>query len=590
MTNAVPYNYVPPSVSGYFASDPYNFGGPTSGKLGDAKFHPSYKTKVIQRTPEGDIVHWQVVIEDLRGGLNCTFGKFSSELVYESGDYDRILFSDADARFYRTLCLPQTTTSQSVNSAITPATGIHSANAFGKLHIALGGTAGHQLFAESGTPGTMTDLAFGPGTTQVTALARVAIGGASANESLIMGFASGPALVIDSSYSSTSMDSSTTNLWGAIQTFTNNNQLLLYAGTKILGLDSTVAVTTAPEVLLNNVPSGGYALGMAKLGGAPIRPTWVFPLNPGGSVVLSDTGFYGRVVQTSVEGTDYFEIPTGLKYVQSACISNDSAVIATDGQRLTINDGRSQPRDLMIIEDRVYAGANSNSWGANTVKIRGVAARGPEVWVEMVATGASVTRWFERYDTVHNSWHQTGLGKTLTSGDGTVLMAGSMPWSDATGWLVTYSGVNTHRFSAVFAPPYGSNPYTLGNTSTNALFTYDSPAVFLSPWWELPGLEGYPKLISRIDFLGDVDTSPGSTVGVYVTGGAHVDFISGLSRRAQLADLIDTGDIFYQLQFAVTLSATTAHTTPNALPILLEGYCFVKNLDPPYSFIDDQQR
>lgn len=596
---ATPYNYVPPSVSGYFPNDLYNYGAPASGKIGEAKFHPSYKTKVIKRTPEGDVVHWQVLIEDMRGGLNCTFGKFSSELIYESGDYDRIAWTDAEARFYRTLCLPQLTTQQTLTQAIQAFSGVHSANAFNKLHIAMGNnTYSPVVFAESTAPTlTGTSIPSPAGGGFISCLRTVAIGGASPAERLMLGSASAAAILYDSNYVGTSMHGDTIQCYGAIQTFINNNTLLIMSNGALRSLDSTVAVNTQPTVTLANVPIGGWAMGLAKLAGAPIRPYWVFPTNPGGAIIMADTGFYGRVVSTNPEGNDYQEVPTGLRWVQMACIANDSAIVASDGQRVTINDGRSTPRDILCLTDRLYAGTNTANFSDYTVKIRGVGARGPEVWVELVATNNVTTyRWWERYDMVHNAWHQMSKAYTLSGTDSTVLMAGSMPWSTASGYIYTYSGTASgstgHQVSAIQALPYGTNPYTAYNSLTGTVATYDNNINLTSPKWELPGLEGHPKMATRLEFLGDLDAGGAGSQCTVTAGNLTGTYITGLSQRAQLADFVDTGDVFYPLQITLTgqRGSGNTHVTPNFLPILVEGYCFVRNVELPYAFIDDQNR
>ena len=591
----MPYNnetgiYTPPAVSGFYPSDLYEFGKQFQSS-GQPDTKPEFSARVIDRLPEGDIIAWRVTLRSVHGGLNTTIGDFER-------DYDRVSSSTLDTRWYRALLLPQLTTNATTPDPGGTLVGMHSCNVMDRLWWGIGSTANNALFNEtSATDSTPQAITYTP-TGSICSLSAVKSGSATAARMLAVGRTGSNEAQLISSVTGTvnaTMHTDTYRCWGIIQTFINNNQLLIYSNGAIRYLDSTVAATTQPTVGLSDVPDGGYALGMAKLSGAPVRPYWWWPYEDNNSGnLLSSAEKPGRVVSTNQEGTDYQEIPLGLKYIFSSCVVNNSAIAASDKERVVIYDGRAAPRDIPWITDR-------EPDSDRVYECRGLFANGPELWIRVnqkAASGATAntnTRIFwEVYNIETNAIHR--VSETYTAGStGSYgnLPGGSMPYSQTTGFAQTYEDGSWRK---IFVPVYGYNPYTLyRQTSAAASGTgneYAESGTYTSPEWELPGLEGWPKIVSRILFMGDVDSGGSASTAATITitaGNMSGQFDVGHSGRAQLADMDDNGSAFYRLQVAITMARTTGSTrfTPNGLPVIIEGYAFVGNNKPPYGFYED---
>ena len=580
-------SYTPPSVSGYFPSDLFNASaGFTQSQ--QQQLQAKLSLRVVDRLPEGDIIFGQVTVEDTRGGLNVTQGRFDE-------DFDRIASGDLDGRFYRTLILPQLITNTATPDPGGTLVGMHAVNFNNLLHIGIGSTTNAALFAETSASNPVIAAVTHTPTSSITMLSTAAAGAANSATRLAVGYSAVAQVVrlLDTAYTSTDMGAATGRCWGLIQTFINNNTLLIYSQGAIRYLDSTVAVNTAPTVGLSNVPNGGFALGMAKLAGAPIRPYWVWPLveNTDG-MLLSTAERPGRVVSTNQEGTDYQYIPMGLKFVFSACVVNGTAIVATDKERVMYYDGRSTARDLGWTSARTPD-------GNRIYECRGVAANGPEVWVRVnhkaAANGAGNTNaWWEVYNLETGAWHIVSTSTTMTStGSYSNLPGGSLPLSETTGFIQDYSDGSWRR---MFVPVYGYNPYNTYRQTDSAQASsgneYAASATFTAPDWEIPGLEGWPKLTTRILFMGDVDSGGTAATPAYVTwtaGNMSATFGTGLSGRAQLYDVLDNQDLWYKFAPTCTVARTTASTryTPNALPVMFEFLAFVGAGATPWGFVED---
>ena len=583
-------NYVPPRVSGYFPLDLFNFGAGLPQRQGVVPAQARFSARVIDHVEgEGDIIHWKWIIDDFRGGLNVTVGEIEN-------DFDRVTSSTADTRYYRTLILPQLTTAATTPDPGGTIVGIHHCNIFNTLMLGVGSTTDSALFSETSTTNPVIAAVTYTPTSSITGMAPVVIGGASAATRLLITRRTDPPQIISSATGTVAgtMHTNLDNSWGAIQTFVNDNQILIMAGNTLYGLAQSAAISDAPTALLTTLPAGGYALGMAKLSGAPIRPYWVWPKETTTAGMLGSTETPGRVVSTNQEGTDYQEIPMGLKHVYFACIVNDSAIVATDRFRITYYDGRTAPRDLNWIADR---SSNSDRY----YECRGLFSNGAEIWAEVTSrastsatAGTNTQRWWEVYDLQNNSWHQVSATQTLsTTGVMGTPAGGALPLSQATRFTHVYSDVSWRR---IFVPEYGYTPFTLYRNSGSAAGTgtgneFEASATVTLPQLELPGMEGWPKIVSRISFLGSMDeggTAATAATCTVTAGNMAATFATGFTGRSQLVNVEDTGDTFYRLETTITFARTTDSTrfTPNILPIVIEGYGFVKDLEPPYSFAE----
>ena len=589
-------NYTPPSVSGYYPPDLFNLGAPEA-KTGQRTLKGLYSVRVVDKLPEGDIIQWKVIVEDARGGLNLTQGHFDD-------DYDRVSSSDLDTRHYRTLILNQLTTNQS--GSVTPTAnfyGVHSAMFSSKLHIGVGSTANRALFAETSTSDpTLAVVTYSPASA-ITHMGTISTGSAMANARLAIGHESNVVQLLDAAYATTAMHADTAGCYGIIQTFINNNQLLIYSGGSIRYLDSSVAVTTQPTVGISNVPSGGYALGIAQLSGTPARAYWVWPRVNNTLPLLLGSESPGRLISTNLEGTDFQEIPLGLANVYWACLVGGSAVVASDRSRIVYYDGRSRPRDINWISNRE---ANGNF----VYECRGLGQNGQEIIIDVNRYASpnggnqAVTRWLEAYNLETNAVHQISKAQTiaaaaaLNTSKRSVAMA-RIPISEQTGFsqiLRNESGTSTTSWDRMFIPVYGYNPFNLyrqtDSANANTGNEYEATGTYTTPEFELPGLEGWPKMVSRIVMMGNVDTGGTASTAATQTvtaGNLTATFSTGLSGRAQLQELVDAGDVIYKLQLSTTLARTTANTryTPQGFPIMIEGYAFIGNMEPPFGFNSD---
>lgn len=588
MADPQPYNYTPPSVSGYFPSDLFNSGAGQPGYTPGVT-QPNFQARSLSRTPDGEIIFWRLILEDFRGGLNVTVAPYN-------GTHDRISSSTLDTRFYRSLILPQLTTTYTTPDPGGTIVGLHSVNIFNRLMWAAGSTNASCLFRENSiSDPTPTAVSGYNSTSAITGLSLGVIGGATAAQRLIISRLSNAMQVISDSVGTVAgtMHADTNPGWGAIQTFVNDNLLLLYANGAIRYLRATDAITTQPTVGLSSVPNGGFAVGMVKLAGAPLRPTWVWPFqDTTGGMLANGSESPGHVVQTNVEATDYQEIPVGLRYVYWCINVNGTALVSSDRERITYYDGKYAARDITWIANRE---PNSDY----IYEARGGFCNGNEVWVlvnkRKSTNGTGNTQvWWEVYNLETNAWHQVSAATTTsTTGSMGLMAGGALPYSATTGFTNAYYDGS---WKNIFVPVYGYSPFDLYRNTTGSQSTtgneYEATGTLTTPQWELPGLEGWPKLVTRIFALGDIDAGGTAATDAYQTitaGNLSGTFRTGLSGRAQLVNLQDNMDLFYKLQVSTTLGRTTNSTryTPNGLPIIIEGVCFVGNLNPPYAWMED---
>lgn len=586
--------YTPPQVSGYFP-DLYNF-GPNAAQYQQRTAKPQFSAKVVDKLPEGEIIAWRLILEDTQGGLNLTQGDFNS-------DYDRVSSSTLDTRFYKTLVNHQLTTAQASPDLGAGATvaGISFANFNGLLHVGGGGTANSALLSETSTTNpALVAKTFTPNSTvmSLTTVSSANGGGGSPSASyLLVGSPTGiVGQALDISYSAFNLNATVTGLWGAVQTFVNNNTILLYTEGRIMGLSSVPALNSAPTSLLTNVPSGGRGLGLVKLAGAPIRALWLWPFDSTSTAAAHTVG--GRLVTTDQEATGYDYLPMGLSRVYGACIIGDYAVVGTDHNRVMFYDGRSAARDLRWNTQRE---PNSD----RQLQCVALGWNGYEIIAEVNSipttnstAGTYSQRWWEAYNLETNSWHQ--ISATKSSISYTSLMSYpqvTVPISANTGFTYSYyEDGSAQWWHYMKLLPYGYNPYnaarqTVGAGSSTGV-EFEATGTYTSPYLSLPGLEGAPCMVSKITFMGDVDAggTSGTPANVSVTAGnLTAQFNTGLARRAQVVDAVDSGEVFYQLQVSITQTRNTGSTrwTPNGLPVMVEGYAWVPKMREPFGWVDD---
>jgi hypothetical protein len=242
----------------------------------------------------------------------------------------------------------------------------------------------------------------------------------------------------------------------------------------------------------------------------------------------------------------------------------------------------------------------------------GLGQNGQEILIEVnkfqspQGGNQAVTRWLEVYNLETNAVHQISAVQTIAAAAAfsTTKRSVSMPRipvSTQTGFsqiLRLDNGSTTATFDRMFIPVYGYNPYNLyrqTNTSNPSTGNeYESTGTMRTPKFELPGLEGWPKMVSRIVMMGDVDSGGTATTAAtqsITAGNLTATFGTGLSGRSQIQNLTDSGDVFYKLQVETTLTRTSASTrfTPNGFPIMIEGYCWIGAMEPPFGWNSDNR-
>lgn len=558
---------------------------------------------------ERGVVGFRLTFEDFRGGLNKQVGAFER---YAS----RLSASTLESRFQEVLCLPQLKTLQ--NNTL-PATAYYgmACNIFGTF--VMGETdelTAHNpsLWVENTTTDPTLEAINWTPAGAVSCLHPIVIGGYGKQRLCVGNFSAGAQILSTLATGGPTVDgqmvAATAGLYGLIQTTINTDTILLYAGTggsaALLSTPASAAIGAGVSTVLANVPAGGYALGLLSLSGGPLRCWWVWP--PGttsGTATVATTGLevLSRVMSTNQEGTDPQELKFPLKGVIYAQIYRDG-IVASDQERIVWQNGR-QIRDLRIFADRT---PNSDF----TFRVAGMTVNGPEllVAVNMVPSlnsgQTTTTSWVEAYDFDLDSWHTvTDQGysavSTIAGGNLDINMIGpeGMGFSKATRFMHRLLGTATNSLTGWqrhYGPPYGTNPFTLRQTSgagaSSGREFANTGDAFSPLFWLPPPLKGAPLSVKRIICMGDVDAggAVGSAANVIVTcGGQQATFVPGHSTYPQLFPVEDDLAPFGLLQLHVKLNRTTATTrmTPQALPIIVEGYAAIRDLpDPPMPYFD----
>jgi hypothetical protein len=370
----------------------------------------------------------------------------------------------------------------------------------------------------------------------------------------------------------------------------------------IYSLSSTSAYNAVPVLQLSGLPVGGYSLGLQSLGGAPIRAWWNWPtdapsgsaLQPGGTGGASQpVPYYGAVWSTDQGGTTPQRLILPLHYVAHSAIIRDG-IVASDGDRIVFTNGRSI-RDLGIFSNRV---PNSDY----TYKVLGFYIQeGQELFAEVNRLHATTTiRSVEHYNWTLNTWTQVSSNyNTAGANYQSYQTGGSLPISTATRYLhnrVSYgSGGSWLR---QYQPPASTNPYALRKTTGAAAGTgiaYEASAVLTTPYEEIPGLEGWVKVIRRVVFKGNVDAggTGGTPANIKITGpgidtSAHTlgNFVTGNEFETQVREFEDNEFGFYLLQLVATSTQQSGgtdptHFTTNLVPLVVEGFAFRRPLQTP---------
>lgn len=555
---------------------------------------------MVKMSKDGKSAYWRAEIYDLRGGLNA------DEVMSFAEGHTRLRSSSLESDFYKHLTLPgygPTQSTPDVDLTHTP-NRISSANIFGHLMIgAGGGTTG--LFLEDQSGPTVTQVTYNAGGAayRVVSLSKALLG---ANvERLIVGQTTGPAKIVSSITGTVdaTMNAALVSLWGAVQVPLPGLPILFYYGAALNGaqigsLLVTNLDTDAPVVQLTSVPVGGYIVGVESIGGGSIGVYMVWP-KPGyftGAPGWDDNSTLADIknlrqatlMRLNEYGQQAAEIDMGLRGNLHTVICRKT-ICATDGESVRTYDGRTRPRDTGIFANRP---ANA---GRKLVCLA-LAKDGDDLYAKVAevaingTSGATIT-WYERFD--FDLWTWTPASAEFIQASthiyGLMAGAGGLPVSEFSNKMYDYQGGQWYRNQ--LHPP-GVNPFSLRGNGSDALYgyAYTTNGDAFMPGLELPGIEGWPKVMRRMTFGGDVDAGGASSTKAQVNitaGGVTGEFVTGKGLQNQVRKFDGNENVFYQLapHFEIIRQSggtTPEVNTPNGLPVIFEGWAYApKAIAPP---------
>lgn len=549
--------------------------------------------KVDRNNP--NVYGWEIVIEDLRGGIDVTQNYFDKA-------YNKTYWATGDTRFPGAFFLP-TIANTSTPTDFANEIGIHHALLSTNLAIGVGSTANSCLFtptsASDPTPSART---FSPGSAitgiwpvVLNNIQYLAIGRASAAAYLISDLAATPT-------SPGTMHADTNPTWGIIQTPLPGSPILVYAGTSIYNnLNAASAIGAAVTASnLTNVPAGGFAIGIASLGGGPYRAFWAFPILTSSGGGLASTMHF-RIMHCNFEGTDLQELTFPMRGIWSACVYRDG-IVATDSAQVYWH--RGTPINLRWGESRdPYIGV-----GGTYPYIQGLRVDGDTLAVECFASsGSAGLSWAEAFDLETGRWNMQRQAAT-TGGLSVIRGSGSLPYNPT--YQVAYSALGgaSSKFQWQYIPSFGKRPQTtlrdlagvtIGTDLATSFQGYEQGASWWGPLWELRGLEGWPKVVSEIlhpndnsndSATGMVSASGTPLITVRVTG-APITITSGVPQTTtncisaafgatstpvtQVMPIPGSNDARGAFRVEITLArGTDSDRTPNGLPVIIRGFAY----------------
>jgi hypothetical protein len=536
--------------------------------------NPRYHYRV-QSTGERSKYKGELIIYDFRGGTGLEYGDFNR-------DFDRFQFeSDGlDTRFSRMLLLPLKITSATSPDPSGTSVGMSHERIFGRLMIGVAAGNGASLFRETSTTDpTIEATAYNAGSA-ITALDGIVSGGATAARQLLISRAGGVAQLISDvdGTVATSGHADLNPCWGACQTFLNSDTILFYADNGIYALDKTQAISTAPTLTMSNLPDGGYWLDNEpfRVGNSPYRCYLALPKQDtsGGMVPLGTTGDF-EIVSINQEGFD----PVPVNFPQlpkiTYAVRFRTGIVATDNYDISYYDGQQYIHTSPFAQKDIGGGAAPNL-------ITGLWVIGEDLYARIQF---STTVYFTMmWDVDTNAWHF--VSTDITSGSPEYPRSRGLPWSFNSG--ITYRYMHVYENGSWRRQQWTTleqNPYFLqeGGNDSGVSFEFHTDGNIRSTAWDLPGLEGKPKAITAITFMGNlydgdaVNNTTVAEVGVTV-GGRSATFKKPASNQwkdiSQRVEFAPT-EVFDKLRLDLDITQGSGGTnpdnyTPNALPIKIE--------------------
>lgn len=467
-----------------------------------------------------DLGGWQIVFHDFSSqGLNHPEGPFE----HNSNGF---AWSDFITHRSNEMVPPPTTAATSVTGLLTVHPGFHGAFVFSVQFIATG-AANAGLYKEASatdpTPVPITTAGAG----RFCCLAKVLDDGV---ERLAAGNTTGPTKLYSDAVGTvaTTMHTSTNGTWGIILSGLNATTpgvpvMLIYAGTTIGTKATDADLTTAITTTLTGLNAGGFAIGAITPSGREQRAYWAIPratttggaLNLAGEVMMD-------IWSTNMEGTDLLphklrSFPDGIK----GAIPFRDGILAHDDTHVAYWDGQTES-DLGLFRRRVKHAETTNTINSDVRRvIRSLVDNGPECgviwqWYDANATLAGSVH-FEMFNFETGSWHNFSppYALTTTSAAKSVVLAaqGGAPLSPNTRHL--YSAVNfisggNESIRPAYVPKASESllwQTSLGDGAvTTGIPTFNTSNKQLGCRYTLDGIERNPKVVTEVEFNGNLDT------------------------------------------------------------------------------------
>ncbi len=592
-------DYIAPAVGGYIPSDLWNYAaGPQAIPRGFTRV--KFKSQVVYEDAKMAVIYSRFDLEDIGGGLNRQRGNVED-------DWDRAAASTAETRFFKTLTLHYLQNIDTTPDIGGTVTGLHSLNIYDRLYLAGGSSSGSALFDEtSATDSSVRATDYIP-PSSISGIYPVVIGGAtSARRMAICHVTDPPKIVTVSGTTATTagtMHTDLDNSWSVAQGYTytdatHYNPIQIYANGGIYLLYQTDAITAAPTLALSGVPNGGYYVGLMQLGSGPHRHCYVWPKENNASGMLrAGSEVPGRVVSVNQLGTDYQEEPVGLDDVYFCIPVGRTGLASSDKRRVTLFTGNAGWRDLGWVGEREPNSAFTH------FEVRGLGCNGNELFVHWnriaFDTANNTVQGTDIYDLETNAWHrgsaETSIGTTFVRST----ICTNMAISVLTRAIHQYSSTQWKDF---FVGHYGENPFWMyrktsaGGTGSGKPF--EPTATMTTAAMDFPVLEGWPSILARTIFMGDVDAGNASdnTTPTKITWDVanheadfteatrkfkRATFVAGLGNIHQLTNFDNNRDLFYRFQAKCTITQGSGGTdptryAPNALPVAFEFYTKVE--------------
>lgn len=544
-----------------------------------------------------DIGGFEITINDFSQGLNHPEGPFSRH----SNGYS---WSDFITSRPNELVPPIT-----VYGGSTPGTvsgdkvGVHHARVFDTLIVGCASGNNASLSKPtSATDPTLTAIAYSP-SAAICSLTKFKISGA---ERLLVGRVGSAAQVLSDASGTveTTMHTTSASLWGCIVSGVNASSpgvdmLLLYAGTGLFRKSSDSTMTTTLGTADWTVPAGGFAVGAMKPAGRAEKAVWAFPkaTNTAGALKSGAEKLMELWVTdmelATMDPLRLTHLPNGILgaviWREGVVAFDDTTVVFWDGQteyNLSIFEARTQPFHSSAFQ-------TSNLLTSDySPRARALCADGPNlycIWQRIDNAGAnSQFVYVDQYVYETGQWHNLIQGLALQSSGTTLDISlcgtGGAPFDYATRSAYFRADQYTEQFRPFYVARPGEsylwqNSQGSGSTTTN-IPNY-STGRLLGPRWWLDGIKLNPKVITEVEFGGNLDLGGAGvwTLRVQVFGNQQdgtreTAYDKTFSQGKPMWDYVikNTGHVnIFDLQVYLLATGGGVRTIPTLLPLTIRG-------------------